>query len=139
MVRRLKDNRRGAATVEMAIVVLLLLLLTMGAIQYGLLFLRTQQITNAARQGARIAILTHPTADADALAAISNLMTAAGMGASGYTVQITYGDLWEVDDKAVTVLITVEAARVALMNTPLLPVPANLGARVTMAKESNEM
>lgn len=136
MVRRLKNNRRGAATVEMAIVLLLLVMVTMGAIQYGLLFLRTQQITNAARQGARIAILTHTTADADARTAISNLMTAAGMGASGYSVTIAPEDLGG-EPNAISVLITVPAANVALMNTPLLPVPATLGAKVTMAKEGS--
>jgi len=135
MVRRLKDNRRGAATVEMAIVLLLLVMVTMGAIQYGLLFLRTQQITNAARQGARIAILPTSTVT-DVETAIESLMAAAGMAkaTSGYTLDRP-DDLDLLPGEEVTVRIVVPAANVALMNTPLLPVPANLGAKVTMAKE----
>ncbi len=136
MVRRLKKNRSGLATVEMAIVLTLLVMLTMGAIQYGLLFLRTQQITNAARQGARIAILPTSTAG-DVQAAIESLMAAAGMAqvSSGYSVAITPGDLGGDPGDAISVRIVVPAVNVALMNTPLLPVPANLGAEVTMAKE----
>ena len=136
MVRRLKKNRSGLATVEMAIVVLLLLMVTMGAIQYGLLFLRTQQITNAARQGARIAIL--PTSGlSDVEAAVERLMAAAGMAKvkSGYSVTVLPGDLGGDPGDAISVRIVVPAVNVALMNTPLLPVPANLGAEVTMAKE----
>jgi Flp pilus assembly protein TadG len=136
MVRRLQKNRRGLATVEMAIVLLLLVMVTMGAIQYGMLFLRTQQITNAARQGARIAILPTSTVT-DVENAIESLMAAAGMprATSGYVPVITPGDLGGEPGDAITVRITVPAANVALMNTPLLPVPANLGAEVTMAKE----
>ena len=45
--------------VEAAIVFPILLMLTLGAIEYGWLFLNAQQVTNAARQGARIAILPY--------------------------------------------------------------------------------
>lgn len=134
MVRRLKKIRRGAAAVEMAIVLTLLVMLTMGAIQYGMLFLRTQQITNAARQGARIAILPDVTDD-DVLLVISNLMTAAGMGGAYLPPNINDVVL-PGDVQAVSVRIIVPSENIALMNTPLLPVPENLGAEVTMAKES---
>jgi len=135
MVRKLKKNRRGAATVEMAIVLPLLLMLTMGAIKYGWLFLKAQQITNAARQGARIAILPDVTED-DVLTAISNLMTAAGMGSAYLPPTITPG-VGVGPGEAVTVRITVPAANVDIMAIGLLPAPATLGAEVTMAKEGS--
>jgi Tfp pilus assembly protein PilV len=48
-------RHRGLALVETAIVIILLLMLTVGMIGFGIFFVRTQQITSAARQGARLA------------------------------------------------------------------------------------
>ena len=61
--RRRKIWRRGTTAVETAIVFPLLLLVTLGALRYGWLFLKAQQITNAARYGARIAIRPAATND----------------------------------------------------------------------------
>jgi len=128
--------RPGTATVEAAIVFPLLLILTLGAIQYGWLFLKAQQITNAARQGARIAILPDVTADDDVYPAIDALMTAAGLGSSGYTRTVTPGVLGSLGPgQPVTVRITLPGASVDIMGTGLLPTPENLVAAVTMAKE----
>jgi len=138
MVRRLKKYRRGAALVEMAIVMLLLLMLTMGAIKYGWLFLKAQEITNATRQGARLAALPN-VSTTDVETVIGNLMTTAGMGASGYSVTFTSGDLSSagLDADTITVRITVPRANIDLIDIALLPAPANLGAEVTMAKEGS--
>ena len=57
MVPRLKARQSGLATIEMAMVLPLLMLLTLGVIEYGWMFLKSQQITNAARQGARAGAL----------------------------------------------------------------------------------
>ena len=134
--RRRKNRRRGLATVEMAMVLWLLLVLTLGMLRYGWLFLKTQQITNAARNGARIAILPGVTVVDDVEPAILNLMTAAGMGASGYSVTITPPDLGSAGiGSTVTVLITVPRAAIDIMDLALLPAPESLGAKVTMAKE----
>ena len=119
---------------EMAIVLPLLMMLTMGVIHYSWLFLKAQQITNAARSGARVGIV-NPSA---ITASVDTLMTAAGMGASGYTVSSVLGTN-SGDPVTVTVAISKEnvAMKVALINAPsLLPLPPNgLHASVTMAKE----
>jgi hypothetical protein len=47
-------RHKGLALVEMAIVITLLLMVTLGIVGWGLLFIRAQEITNAARQGARL-------------------------------------------------------------------------------------
>lgn len=49
-------NEKGAAVVEFAIVLPLLVLLFCGMIECGLLFYNKQVITNASREGARAAI-----------------------------------------------------------------------------------
>ena len=135
IVRKRKGNRsRGAAAVEAALVLPILLLVTFGAIKYGWLFLRAQQITNAARYGARVAIRADAGED-EVRTAIANLMTAAGMGASGYGVTITYEDGVVEVGKGITVEVSVPSANIDIMNVPLFPGVGDVGASVTMAKE----
>ncbi len=134
MVRTKKQTRyRGLAVVEVALVLPLLLLLTFGAIKYGWLFLKAQQITNAARLGARLAILPNATTD-DVLNAIKSLMESAGMDESGYAVTITPGIDLELGE-VLNVKITVPIANIDIMDMPLFPQGGSLGASVTMAKE----
>ncbi len=126
---------RGTAIVEAALVFPLLLLLTMGAIEYGWLFLKAQQITNAARQGARLAIRPDST-NGDVLAAIDSLLAGAGMGSSGYAVSFTPADISLLAvGEILEVSITVPSASLVLIDAAFLPVPANLGAAITMTKE----
>ena len=51
------DNERGAVLVEFALVLPLLLVLFAGMFDMGLAFQRYQAVTNAAREGARMAVL----------------------------------------------------------------------------------
>lgn len=54
-LRRRAAAQRGAAAVELAIVLTVLILFVFGAIQFGIAFNRSQGIHAAAREGARIA------------------------------------------------------------------------------------
>jgi Flp pilus assembly protein TadG len=56
-LRRLRRSERGAELVEFAIVVPVLLLLLGGIIDFALLFQSYEVSTNAAREGARLAVL----------------------------------------------------------------------------------
>ncbi len=126
-----KTRFKGTAVVEAAIVLPLLLLLTLGVIQYSWLFLKAQQITNAARSGARIGVV-----GGDIGATVDTLMAAAGIDTSVYSVG--YTDPNSVSSGApVTVTITWDATKIALINAPnLLPVPKMpLLTSVTMAME----
>ncbi len=63
MSRRLERTReRGAAAVEMAIVLPLLILLVGGIIDFGRAFMTEVIVTNAAREGTRVAVLTQDAA-----------------------------------------------------------------------------
>ena len=128
-----KSRYLGAATVEAAVVLPLLLLLTFGVIEYGWLFLKAHQITNAARHGSRIAVRPSAT-NAQVMGSISDLMSSAEI--TGYQVTISPGDISLVSvGETVEVGITVPWENVAIMNIPLLPKPTNIQASVTMAKE----
>ena len=66
MFHRANRSERGAAAVEMAIVLPLLLLLIAGIIDFGRLMFTQAEVTNAAREGARMVSLNYT--DAQALA-----------------------------------------------------------------------
>jgi Flp pilus assembly protein TadG len=132
-----KRNRyRGLALIEAALVFPLLLLLTFGVIEYGWMFLKAQEITNAARYGARLAVRPGITSG-EVEAAIDVLMARAGMADTGYGVVISPEDFSSLEaGDALNVEVTVPSANIAIMkNAAWWPLPANLGASVTMAKE----
>lgn len=50
-------SERGAELIEFALVLPILLMVVLGVVDFGLLFQRMEVVTNAAREGARIAVL----------------------------------------------------------------------------------
>jgi Flp pilus assembly protein TadG len=112
----------------MAVVLPLLLMVTLGAMKYGWLFLRAQQMTNAARQAARIAALPDSTV-AEVQTAISTFL-----GNAGITTFTVDPPLTTVAGPTVTVGIRVDPNTVDLI-PGYLPNPASLYVTVTMAKE----
>ena len=124
--------RRGAALVEMAIALPVLLILTLGLIEFGWVFLKVSQINMAARHGVRTAVRPDAT-DAAVTAAVSNMMTSAGISAGNYTM--THTDLGVGVGEAVTVHIAVNYSQVSLTGTGFLVLPNQIQGRGTMAKE----
>ena len=123
-------HNKGMATVEAAFVFPVLLLLIFGAIHYGWLFMRANQIANAARQGVRAAIVNR-----DVAGAVAFVMTKAGLSTGDYTMS-TF-NIGALAGDPVTVEVTVQTAnsKIGLINIPMLPTPTRLSASVTMAKE----
>ena len=78
MRTRLRNNQRGAALIETAITIPIILLIAVGIFEFGRAYQTWQVLTNAAREGARIAILSDKT-DADVTAAVRNYMQAGGL------------------------------------------------------------
>ena len=130
------QKRKGLAAVEFALVALPLLLLAIGLIDYGWIFLKAQQITQAARAGARAAALPDCT-DAKVTAAIQAVMTEAGIKtySANYTPSNKCGDGSVKPGTAIKVVLTVHTDQLALINTNLVPMPAELTAAASMAKE----
>ena len=76
-------RHRGLATVEMALVGSLLMVLTLGAAEYGWMFWKIQQTNNAARNGARVGARAGATYT-NAEQAVINTMTASGIASGKY-------------------------------------------------------
>ena len=124
-------RRRGLAIVEIALSLLLLVLLLLGVLEYGWLFVRYQQVRNAARDGARVGVTLDATA-AQVDSAISSLMAQAKMP----TYTASYPDPGLVlGGVPYTVTVSVKTADVDLSDFKLFPKPANLSSSVTMRKE----
>ena len=124
-------RRRGAAVVETALALVLLILILLGVLEYGWLFVRFQQIRNAARHGVRVAV-TQDSTLGDVDTAISQLMANAKIP----TYTATYPDPGlVVPGTAYTVTITVDTDVVQLTNFALFPKPAQMSSSVTMRKE----
>ncbi len=135
-------SRRGTTIVEAAFVLPLLLLVMLGAIEYGWLFFNVQQITNAARQGARVAILPDVT-PAQAEAVIMQLLQRVKLDRCSPTVEVGPDPDGIVvpgypTRAAVRVRITVPTPNLRIVNLNAFASglePETIGATVTMAKE----
>jgi TadE-like protein len=71
-------SERGAELIEFALVFPTLLLVMLGIIDFGFLFQRYEVVTNAAREGARVAILPGYS-DADVTARVNQYLTSGGL------------------------------------------------------------
>ena len=130
--RTRRPRRRGAALVEMAIVMPILCLLTLGLMEYGWVFLKVSQINQAARQGVRVAVRPDAT-DADVKAAIATMMTQAGIRSGDYTPTCSAIDV--AVGQAVSVRVSVNYNKVTLTGTGLVPLPDKIQGYAVMSKE----
>ena len=78
MRTRLRNDQRGAALIETAITIPIILLIAVGIFEFGRAYQTWQVLTNAAREGARVAILADKT-DADVTSAVRGYMQAGGL------------------------------------------------------------
>ena len=85
---RLRKNERGAALIEAAVTIPLILLISVAIFEFGRAYQTWQVLTNAAREGARVAVISGTT-DADVRAAVNNYMSIGQLG----TVADSYIDV----------------------------------------------
>ena len=81
-------RRRGNAVIEAALVLPILLALAFGTVEFGHFFYCKHTLQGAARDGARVAILSGST-NTSVTTAVANTMTAAGFTSPQYSVTIT--------------------------------------------------
>jgi Flp pilus assembly pilin Flp len=75
------SDESGAELIEFALVLPLLLLVLLGIVDFGFLFQRYEVVTNAAREGARVAVLPG-YGDGDVQARVDQYLTAGGLTAA---------------------------------------------------------
>lgn len=129
-------RRRGAAVVEFAIVAPVFFLLVFGMIEFGRMVMVQQIITNAAREGARIAVLPSSTTS-QVTTAVNNYLT--GVSITGATVAVnpnppssaTYGSL-------VTVTVSIPFTAVSWTPSPFFLRSTTLNANCAMRTEQSQ-
>jgi Flp pilus assembly protein TadG len=133
-LRRTGSRRRraGAALVELAIVMPILCLLTLGLMEYGWVFLKVSQLNQAARHGVRTAVRPAATTT-DVQNAVGAMMTQAGIKAADYT--LTYTNIAVAVGQPVTVHVSVNYNKITLTGTGLVPLPDKIQGVGTMSKE----
>ncbi len=81
-------SERGAELIEFAIVFPVLMLIVAGIADFGMMFRSLEVITNASREGARVAVLPAYAA-VDVEARVDAYMAASGMAGDIYAVTVT--------------------------------------------------
>ena len=76
-------SERGAELIEFALVFPLLLLLVLGMVDFGFLFQRYEVLTNAAREGARMAVLPGSYTNTDVQARVCSYIQTSGLAITG--------------------------------------------------------
>ena len=121
----LARGERGAAIVEMALVLPLLLALLMGILVYGQYFMLAHNVQQAANDGARASIVGLDAADRSAVAARA---VARSLQAIGGTHSVAVSETSE----AITVAVTYTAPQGSLLRSSLVPSPDHvIHARAT--------
>jgi len=133
MARVKIKRRRGIVAIEFALVVIPLLILIFGLIDYGWVFVKAQQITQAARTGARAAALADAT-NASVENAINTWMAVAGI--ETFTWDPTPDDIAGIPTgDPIKIEIFVPSSQFVLINTSIVPLPTQIHAAASMAKE----
>src|SRR6266700_2986080 len=81
-----RDAEQGAATLEFALVALVLMLLVLGAVQFALWYHAQNVVLAAAQDGARLAAADNSTASAGQQRALELLRAGLGQAADGAAV-----------------------------------------------------
>ena len=121
-----EQNRAGAALVEMAIVLPIFLMVSLGIIEFGRALMVANMVTNSAREGARMAVLDGSTNTAVKQAVEDFLTASTGVKAADITTTITINPAGSNPDPAnqcaaalardlITVQVQIPFSKVALM------------------------
>ena len=76
--RNNRTTRKGQSVVEFALVLPILVMIVMGIVEFGRIFMAQQIVTNASREGARSAVLPSSTSS-DVETTVLNYMTSGGL------------------------------------------------------------
>jgi len=134
--RRCPRRRRGATVVEFAVVAPLLFLFVFAMIEFGRMVMVEQILTNAAREGARRAILEQSTAT-EVETIVSDYL--AGSSIPGATVAVSPSSFNHVGfGDPVTVTVSVPYGQVSWLPTPWFLGTTNLKAESVMRGERPE-
>ena len=132
MKKRMRSER-GAALVEAAMIMPMILLISVGIFEFGRAYQTSQVLTNAAREGARLAVLEGRT-DTDVRARVNKYVTDGGLTAlSDGNIQVNRTVPLTATTTASTVTITYPFEFMMLNPIVRMVTPASsTGAPITL-------
>jgi Flp pilus assembly protein TadG len=132
MKKRMRSER-GAALIEAAMIMPMILLISVGIFEFGRAYQTSQVLTNAAREGARLAVLEGRT-DGDVRARVNQYVTDGGLIAlSDANIQINRTVALTASSTASTVTITYPYTFMVLNPVVRLVTPTSTtGAPITL-------
>lgn len=138
--RRCRRNRQGAAAVEFAIVAPIFFMMIFGMIEFGRVIMVEQVMTNASREGARVAVVDGSTS-AGTKTVVSNYLSSAGISGATILVQNSSGTNVEPSTvgygETITVKVTVPFSSVSWLPKPwFLSSSTELKASTVMRRET---
>ena len=134
MARPIRVNRSGAAVVEFAVVAPVFILLVFGMIEFGRMVMVQQVLTNASREGARLAVLDGVTVS-DVEASVETFLAASAV--SGATIAVDPDPLSDANlGDPVTVTVSVPFGSVSWLPVPMYIGGQTLTATSVMRRES---
>ncbi|MEN0111963.1 MAG: TadE family protein [Planctomycetota bacterium] len=128
--------RRGASAVEFAIVAPVFFLVVLGIIEFGRMVMVQQVITNAAREGARIAVLDSATT-ARVTQRVNDYLSAASLPAAAVTVTPSPPTSAGFDEP-VNVQVRIPFSAVSALSRPFMSGATVLTAESVMRRETAE-
>jgi Flp pilus assembly protein TadG len=133
-----RKNRRGAAVVEFAIVAPVFFLLVFGMIEYGRMVMVQQVLTNAAREGARYAVIQTTNDTTAVTTKVKDYLTSGKLKASASTVTVTWPASGSSgSSQPVTVKVSIPFGQVSWLPSPMfLSSTTKLEASSVMRRES---
>jgi Flp pilus assembly protein TadG len=126
-------TRRGAATVEFALILPIFLTLVIGIIEFGRAMMVQQILVNAARVGTRQATIPSQT-DTTVSTTVSNYMSSCSVSGSTWTLTPTLASS-PASGAALTGKVSVPFSSVSLLGTATWLGSKTLTATVVMNKE----
>ena len=135
-----KKNGKGAAIVEVALLIPVLAWLFCGMLEYSWMFWKASNVSQAARIGARQAVLPAVTSDQAVIDLVEAMLAETGITADLAEISVSNvggktGDLVNVDIRVTYTKPGPGANGLELLGLVFIPKPAELHASVTMAKE----
>jgi Flp pilus assembly protein TadG len=133
--KRIKRSwRRGAALVEFAVIAPIFLTLVGGMIELGRAIVVVQHLTNASREGARIAGYDTTTSASTVTSAVNTYLTNEKI--SGATTTVSPSSLSSVaDGTQVSVTVSVDYSQVSWLPKPFFLGGKTLSATTVMCRE----
>lgn len=130
--QRLRRNCRGTSTLEFVVVLPMLMLILFAGVELSRAWMTLNVVVAAAREGARIGVVTDPFSDAPALARINAVLAGANLTSESASVTCAAPC---GPDSPVTATVTVNFQTLFPLMLPMLPNPLPLTETAVMRYE----